>query len=91
MQLGILPNNYMKNTNDKYNAENHGDILQVVNHYNGEIVNLHDNKMTIAFNGTPEKLETILALIEPFDILDIVRSGIAVIKKYENDNLTKKS
>ncbi len=75
----------------KYSAENHGDILQVVNHYNGEIVNLHDNKMTIAFNGTPEKLETILALIEPFSILDIVRSGIAVIKKYENNNLTKKS
>ena len=69
----------------KYSVEKHGDILQVVNHYHGEIVDLHDDKITIAFNGTPEKVETIFALIEPFGCLDVVKSGIAVMRKYEDN------
>ena len=70
----------------RYSGERHGDILQVINHYHGEIVDLHDDEITIAINGIPEKVETILSLLKTFDILDVVKSGIAVMKKNE-DNL----
>jgi acetolactate synthase-1/3 small subunit len=68
-----------------YSPQKHGDILQVANHFHGEIVDVHGDKMTIAFNGNPEKLKTVLNLINPFGIVDIVKSGIAVMKKFENN------
>jgi acetolactate synthase-1/3 small subunit len=71
-----------------YSPDNHGDIFQVVNHYYGEIVDLSDDKLTVAFTGTPQKLDTILALIRHFGILDIVKSGIAVMRKYEENGVT---
>ena len=74
-----------------HSPERHGDIFQVINHYHGEIVNLHDNRITIAFNGTPERVETILSLLEHFGIVDVVRSGIAVMKKQEDNNFTNDS
>ena len=74
-----------------HSPEKHGDIFQVINHYHGEIVDLHDNRITIAFNGTPDRIETILSLLEHFGIIDVVRSGIAVMKKHENNNFTNDS
>jgi acetolactate synthase-1/3 small subunit len=74
-----------------YSPQTHGDIFQVVNHYFGEIVDLHDDKLTVAFTGTPQKLDTILALIRHFGILDIVKSGIAVMKKQEQGDVTGSS
>jgi acetolactate synthase I/III small subunit len=69
----------------RYTPEAHGDIFQVVNHYYGEIVDLSGDKITIAFNGTPQKLDTILALLDHFGVLDIVKSGIAVMRKREGN------
>jgi acetolactate synthase small subunit len=42
----------------------------------------------VAFTGTPAKLDTILALIRHFGILDIVKSGIAVMRKHEENGIT---
>jgi len=74
-----------------YSPERHGDIFQVLNHYHGEVVDLHDNRITIAFNGTPDRVETILSLLEHFGIVDVARSGIAVMKKHEDSDFSDDS
>jgi acetolactate synthase-1/3 small subunit len=71
-----------------YSPQTHGDIFQVVNHYYGEIVDLHDDRLTVAFTGTPEKLDTILALVRHFGIIDVVKSGIAVMRKHGQNDIT---
>ncbi len=61
----------------KVNAppEVRGQILQLVDVFRAKVCDVDHDSITIEASGSPEKLEALQALLEPYGIRELVRSG----------------
>jgi len=50
-------------------------ILQVVEHYKAKVVDFGSESLVLRVYGESEKLDSFIALLKPFDIVELVRSG----------------
>lgn len=56
-------------------AENRGQVVQIVEVFRGAIVDVDHESVTVQGAGSPEKLDAMLEMLEPFGILEMVRTG----------------
>jgi acetolactate synthase I/III small subunit len=51
------------------------EILQIAEHYKAKVVDYGTDSLTLRVYGASEKLESVMALLRPFGIVELVRSG----------------
>jgi acetolactate synthase-1/3 small subunit len=56
-------------------------ILEIVQIFRSKVVDLSENSITIEVTGDPGKILTIVQLLTPYKILEIVRSGKISIER----------
>ena len=61
------------------NDENRGEVLSVVNIFRGKVVDVAAESYVIEVTGTQDKTEALLQLLEPFGVLEIVRTGVVAL------------
>ena len=70
----------------KLNADNEkrGEILQLANIFNVKTVDVGVDQMTIETTGDSKNIESLLELLEPYWVLEVMRTGrVAVLKSLE--------
>jgi acetolactate synthase-1/3 small subunit len=55
--------------------ESRAAILQVLEHYKGKVVDFGSESLVLRVYGESEKLDSFIALLRPFEIVELVRSG----------------
>ncbi|NMA12451.1 MAG: acetolactate synthase small subunit [Chloroflexi bacterium] len=61
--------------------EKRDEIIQVVNIFRGQIVDINQECLTVSITGDLEKIEAFIKLAEHFGILEIVQSGIVALDR----------
>ena len=56
-------------------AETRGQIMEIVRIFEARVLRVGQEKMIISLSGGPSRLDDLLALLEPFGIEDIQRTG----------------
>lgn len=56
-------------------VDNRSKIVDTVNLFRGKAVDVSHDSLTVEATGSPEKLQALLAMLEPFGILELVQSG----------------
>jgi acetolactate synthase-1/3 small subunit len=51
------------------------EILQVAEHYKAKVVDYGSDSLTLRVYGESEKLDSFVALLRPYDVVELVRSG----------------
>jgi acetolactate synthase-1/3 small subunit len=51
------------------------EILQIAEHYNAKVVDYGSESLIIRVYGESEKLESFISLLQPFGVVELVRSG----------------
>lgn len=59
----------------KSDIENRSQIIDTVSLFRGKAVDVSQNSLTLEVTGGVEKLDACVAMLEPFGILELVRSG----------------
>ncbi len=50
-------------------------ILQVAEHYHAKVVDYGTDSLILRVSGSSEKLDALIALLRPYDLIELVRSG----------------
>jgi acetolactate synthase-1/3 small subunit len=61
--------------------ENRAQILQIAEHYNAKVVDYGTESMILRVYGTSDKLDAFLALLRPYVIEELVRTGKLVMSR----------
>tara|TARA_B100000427_G_scaffold74913_1_gene61037 strand:- start:8655 stop:9167 length:513 start_codon:yes stop_codon:yes gene_type:complete len=61
------------------------EILQLVQHVQGESIDFSDNTLILKIVGESKKIDTCITMLEPYGILEMVRSGKMVITKGKSE------
>ena len=64
-------------------AENRGEILQVVDIFRGHIIDVSTKTLTVELTGNERKIHALQELLEPYGILELVRTGTISIERGE--------
>ena len=65
----------------KAEKENRGEILQLVNNLKVRTVDVGLNQMTIETTGDTKEIDSLLELLKPYGVLEVMRTGrVAVLK-----------
>ncbi|MDD2393778.1 MAG: acetolactate synthase small subunit, partial [Eubacteriales bacterium] len=62
-------------------ASNRSEIMQVVDVFRAHVVDISLTTATIELTGTDEKIQAILQLLEPYGIMEVVRTGSIAIER----------
>lgn len=62
-------------------SANRAEILQIVGIFRGKIVDVGDKALIVEATGTQEKIEALLAMLKPFGVKEIARTGrVAMVR-----------
>lgn len=62
-------------------SQNRSEVLQIVNIFRAKIVDVSSRAVVIEITGGADKVEALIALLKPFGIREIVRTGqIAILR-----------
>jgi acetolactate synthase-1/3 small subunit len=64
------------------------EIIEALNDFKCEIVNVSHESLTIEYDAKPEKVEKLIDLLKKYEILEIARTGAIALKK-GNEYLSK--
>ena len=63
------------------NSRTRGDIMTVCNICRGKVVDLSPTSISIELADTPDRINTFEELMRPFNILEVVRTGMIAFQK----------
>lgn len=63
------------------NVKTRQDVLTICQMMEAKILDVSPNSMTMELASTPEKLDSFLALLKPFHILEVVRTGMIALQQ----------
>jgi acetolactate synthase I/III small subunit len=63
----------------KADAASRGQVLETVQLFRAKVVDVTPDAITIEATGSPEKLEAMLRVLEPFGVRELVQSGMVAI------------
>ena len=63
------------------NSRTRGDIMTVCNICGGKVVDLSPTSISIELADTPDRINTFEELMRPFNILEVVRTGMIALQK----------
>ncbi|ORX08483.1 acetolactate synthase small subunit [Mycolicibacillus trivialis] len=58
-----------------------GQVVEAVNLFRAKVVDVSTESLTVETTGTPEKLEALLRVLEPFGIKEIAQSGLVTLAR----------
>ena len=58
-----------------------GEIFQVADVFKAQIMDVGHESMTVELAGSPEKIDDLVALLQPYGITEIARSGIVAMER----------
>ncbi|OBJ70391.1 acetolactate synthase small subunit [Mycobacterium sp. 1274756.6] len=58
-----------------------GQVVEAVNLFRAKVVDVSTESLTVETTGTPEKLEALLRVLEPFGIKEIAQSGLVTLSR----------
>jgi acetolactate synthase-1/3 small subunit len=64
-------------------AENRGEILQIADIFRGHVIDVSPHTLTLELTGHESKVRALQDLLEPYGILELVRTGIIAIERGE--------
>ena len=67
------------------NQDTRADIVSIVDIFRAKIVDVSPDSMVIEVTGTYSKINGLLAMLDGFNIVEIVRTGVAGIARGLND------
>jgi len=56
-------------------------VIETVTLFRGQVVDVAHDAVTIECTGSPEKLEALVAVLEPFGIRELVQSGLVALSR----------
>jgi acetolactate synthase-1/3 small subunit len=62
-------------------ATTRGQIIEAVNLFRAKVVDVSTESLTVEATGTPEKLEALLRVLEPYGIREIAQSGVVSVSR----------
>ena len=62
-------------------ATTRGQIIEAVNLFRAKVVDVSTESLTVEATGTPEKLEALLRVLEPYGIRELVQSGVVSLSR----------
>ena len=62
-------------------ANTRGQVIEAVNLFRAKVVDVSTESLTIEATGTPEKLEALLRVLEPYGIRELVQSGVVSLSR----------
>ncbi len=67
----------------KVNAQGaqRGEIFQVADVFKAQVMDVGHDTMAVELTGSPDKIEDFLALLKPYGIVEIARSGIVAMER----------
>ena len=65
-------------------AATRGQIIELVDVFEGKILNVGHERLTMSLEGHPEKLDDFEELLRPFGIVEIQRTGRIALPKIDN-------
>ncbi|MBA8795480.1 acetolactate synthase-1/3 small subunit [Friedmanniella endophytica] len=60
-------------------AADRGQVLEIIQIFGGKAVDITHDTITIEAVGSPDKLEALLRLLEPYGVKELVQSGLVAI------------
>lgn len=63
------------------NSKNRSEIIQMVNIFRANIIDVSTDTLTIEMTGTEDKTEAFLSMLEQFGIVEIVRGGMLSLER----------
>lgn len=65
----------------KAGAAERNQIVQIAEIYKAKVVDLSKDSMVLEITGDPEKLDAFVAVVEPYGILEMQRTGVTVLAR----------
>jgi acetolactate synthase-1/3 small subunit len=62
-------------------AATRGQVIEAVNLFRAKVVDVSTESLTIEATGTPEKIEALLRVLEPYGIRELVQSGVVSLSR----------
>jgi acetolactate synthase I/III small subunit len=62
-------------------ATSRGQVIEAVNLFRAKVVDVSTESLTVEATGTPEKLEALLRVLEPYGIRELVQSGVVSLSR----------
>ena len=62
-------------------ASTRSQVIEAVNLFRAKVVDVSTESLTVEATGTPEKLEALLRVVEPYGIREIVQSGVVSLSR----------
>ena len=62
-------------------ANTRSQVIEAVNLFRAKVVDVSTESLTIEATGTPEKLEALLRVLEPYGIRELVQSGVVSLSR----------
>jgi acetolactate synthase I/III small subunit len=62
-------------------ATTRSQVIEAVNLFRAKIVDVSNESLTVEATGTPEKLEALLQILEPYGIREIAQSGVVSLSR----------
>jgi acetolactate synthase-1/3 small subunit len=66
--------------------ETRGQVVELVQIFGGKILAVGTNELTVSLDGTPDKLDDFEALLRPYGIVELQRTGRVALPKLERDS-----
>ena len=58
-----------------------GEIFQVADVFKAQIMDVGHESMTVELAGSPEKIDDLVALLQPYGIAEMARSGVVAMER----------
>jgi acetolactate synthase I/III small subunit len=58
-----------------------GEIFQVADVFKAQIMDVGQESMTVELAGSPEKIDDLVALLQPYGIAEMARSGVVAMER----------
>lgn len=62
-------------------ASTRSQVIEAVNLFRAKVVDVSNESLTVEATGTPEKLEALLRVLEPYGIRELVQSGVVSLSR----------
>ena len=81
LQPGSFYSCYLSLIKVSSNAQQRADIMKIAELMNAQIVDVATDCLTLQFTDSVERTETLISLLKPYGIKEIVRAGALAIEK----------
>lgn len=63
------------------NAKTRSDIMTICELMGGKVLDISPTSLTLELSDTPDRINTFEAMLRPFSILEVVRTGVIALQK----------